>query len=125
MDESFDGDGKLTLAFSGNAYATAAAVQPDGKLIVAGCASNGNDDDFALARFNADGTLDTTFGDDGKITTDFGHDETITSLVIQSDGKIVAGGHTHIGNDNDLIISPWPAIILMDLWIRRLAMAEK
>ena len=45
-------------------------IQADGKIVVAGTASDY--DDFALARYNADGSLDTTFSGDGKLTTDFG-----------------------------------------------------
>jgi uncharacterized delta-60 repeat protein len=46
--------------------------QADGKLVVAGYSWNGSNDDFALVRYNADGSLDTGFDGDGKVTTDFG-----------------------------------------------------
>jgi uncharacterized delta-60 repeat protein len=46
--------------------------QADGKLVVAGYSSNGSNDDFALARYNADGSLDTGFDGDGKVTTAIG-----------------------------------------------------
>ena len=49
------------------------AVQADGKIVVAGIASTAAEtDDFALARYNADGSLDTSFDGDGKVHTDFG-----------------------------------------------------
>ncbi len=49
--------------------------------------------DFALTRFNTDGSLDTTFGVGVKVETDFGDtSENVTSIAIQTDGKIVAVG---------------------------------
>ena len=46
------------------------ALQADGKILVAGYAHNGSNNDFALVRYNTDGSLDTTFDGDGKVTTD-------------------------------------------------------
>ncbi len=48
--------------------------------------------DFALARYNTDGSLDNTFSDDGKLTSDFGAYDNVNSVAIQSDGKIVVAG---------------------------------
>ena len=50
------------------------AVQPDGKIVVAGMSNTGYPTygDFALVRYNDDGSIDTTFGDDGRVTTDLG-----------------------------------------------------
>jgi uncharacterized delta-60 repeat protein len=69
-------------------------LQPDGKLIAGGHKLNllSGDDDFALARYNPDGRLDSHFGSGGTVTTDFGGDETIAGLVLQPDGRIVAAG---------------------------------
>ena len=119
LDTTFGGDGKVTtdilgncateeIPFCGDDIAGAVAVQPDGKIVVAGwtvIASIGPGPktalatDFALARYNADGTLDTTFGGDGTVTTDFGGNnptsperDIATSLAIQADGKLVAAG---------------------------------
>src|SRR5437867_3015943 len=61
------------------------ALQADGKIVVVGTSGN----DFAIARYNADGTLDTTFGSGGKITTDLGATEGAFAVIIQPDGKIV------------------------------------
>ena len=73
----FGGDGIVTTDFAGQVdQANAVAVQPDGKIVVAGLATArrpiGADGDFALARYNADGTPDTSFGGDGIVTTDLG-----------------------------------------------------
>ncbi|HUO74399.1 MAG TPA: DUF4395 family protein [Solirubrobacteraceae bacterium] len=82
--------------------AEAVGVQADGKILVAGHAATvaGRITDFALVRYNPDGTLDQSFGNHGIVTTDFGGDDTAVALGIQADGKIVAAGTVrddHIG----------------------------
>ncbi|WP_018616587.1 Ig-like domain-containing protein [Segetibacter koreensis] len=97
LDSAFAQNGKQTTDFSsGDDEAYSVAIQSDGKIVLAGVAnkySNSGTPDFALARYNADGTPDTTFSTDGKLTTDFefGDDEA-NAVSIQSDGKIVAAG---------------------------------
>ncbi|WP_275052628.1 delta-60 repeat domain-containing protein [Calidithermus chliarophilus] len=71
--------------------AFALLVQPDGKLVVGGLAYTPGQD-FALARFNPDGTLDTQFGDQGVVTTDLGGSDVIFALALQPGSKIVAAG---------------------------------
>ncbi|MCP4406749.1 MAG: hypothetical protein GY807_03145, partial [Gammaproteobacteria bacterium] len=69
LDTTFDGDGFATADFgSGNDYGHSVTVQSDGKILVAGYSYNGSDHDFGLVRYNADGTLDTTF--DSNTTLD-------------------------------------------------------
>ena len=96
LDPSFGSGGEVTTSFSsGSDGISAIAVQPDGKIIVAGGA-NGSAE-FALARYNPDGTLDTTFGDAGTVTTDLtGNNDYATAVAIQPDGKIVAAGVAHL-----------------------------
>jgi uncharacterized delta-60 repeat protein len=104
LDNRFDRDGKLTGYYAaGLGYFTAMAIQSDGKIIVAGAAYNANyNGDFALARFNTDGTLDKTFNRTGKQTTDFsGNDDYVRAIVIQPDGKIVAAGVTSMPKPSD------------------------
>ncbi len=86
----------LPLAdFHGVDVAFALALQPDGKLVAAGVSTS----DFALARYNADGSLDTTFGTCGRVITDFaGDDAAASALVVQPDGKLVAAGRSSLGN---------------------------
>src|SRR5688500_8370509 len=85
--------GKLDSSFGINGIATndsvlyfSTALQGDGKIVAAGSADN----NFAVARFNVDGTLDSSFSGDGLQITDFGG--FASSVAIQSDGKIVAAG---------------------------------
>jgi uncharacterized delta-60 repeat protein len=75
--------------------AFALTLQADGKLVAAGWAAGAETGgyDFALARYNADGTLDTSFGTGGTVTTDFGtQQDEAHALVVQADGKLVAAG---------------------------------
>src|SRR5215218_727706 len=91
LDSSFSGDGKqTTTGFSG---ATGVAVQDDGKIVaVGGTGGEGQAKDFALARYNTGGSLDTSFSGDGKQRTDFGGSDAARAVVLQADGKIVAVG---------------------------------
>ncbi|MEI9911790.1 MAG: T9SS type A sorting domain-containing protein [Bacteroidota bacterium] len=98
LDNSFDGDGKLTTYLSlSDDIATSIIIQSDGKIVVAGNSYNGNDRDFALVRYNTDGSLDNSFDEDGKLLTDFGSSssERATSIAIQSDGKIIVAGYSY------------------------------
>jgi uncharacterized delta-60 repeat protein len=92
-DPTFDGDGKVTtrLGTGTESRAYAVALQPDGKIVVAGYSQNGNLD-FALARYNPNGTLDTSFDGDGRVTTGIQTDDRAWALALQPDGKIVAAG---------------------------------
>ena len=68
-------------------------LQPDGKIVAGGTANSGQ---FALARYNVDGTIDESFGEEGKKTTDFpgGSGGTMAALVRQPGGKLLAAGNT-------------------------------
>jgi uncharacterized delta-60 repeat protein len=91
IDTNFGNNGKLTTDFEGiNEGGNSVIIQTDGKIVVAGSASN----NFALARYNTDGSLDGSFDGDGKVTTDFGGSEGGNSVIIQTDGKIVVAGST-------------------------------
>jgi uncharacterized delta-60 repeat protein len=106
LDTSFDSDGKVTTDFGGgNDQAFSVAIQSDGKIVAAGNSRNGNWD-FALARYNTDGSLDTSFDSGGKVTTDFGGgNDRAYSVAIQSDGKIVAAGYSSNGSNNDFALA--------------------
>ncbi|MCP4901215.1 MAG: hypothetical protein GY906_29960, partial [bacterium] len=73
LDSSFNSNGKFPFAMhSGESSANAVAVQPDGKIVVAGSSHNGSDFDFAVVRMTPEGNLDTTFDGDGRAFFDFG-----------------------------------------------------
>jgi uncharacterized delta-60 repeat protein len=112
LDASFSGDGKVTVPLGFGRVvpytidAADVAVQADGKTVIAGTqrpADNNDDEnqrDFAVVRFNVDGTLDQTFGDKGIFFVHLGKDATpderVTSLAIGLDGKIVVAGMTRV-----------------------------
>ncbi|WP_405979402.1 calcium-binding protein [Streptomyces sp. NBC_00158] len=101
LDGSFDGDGKVTTDFGTNTLDGAAdlALQPDGKIVAAGISLA----DFGVARYNANGSLDSGFATGGKVRTDvsFGYFDTANAVALQSDGKIVVSGNT--GDDRGLV----------------------
>jgi uncharacterized delta-60 repeat protein len=104
LDTSFSGDGIAITYFGspgGGAYDV--AIQSDGKIVAAGYAYAGTDDDFALVRYNSDGSLDTSFDGDGKVTTDMcpGGIDRAHDVVIQPDGKIVVAGYACQGATGD------------------------
>ncbi len=102
LDATFGSGGIVTTAVATTSGANAVVLQPDGKIVVAGSAniiplpSGDVDRDFALVRYNADGSLDATFGTGGKVLTGFGTvGDSARALALQPDGKLVAAGHTH------------------------------
>lgn len=101
LDLSFGSSGKVITDFFNNedgAYAI--AIQSDGKIVVAGYSRTppSYHSDFAMARYNSDGSLDLSFGSGGKVVTDFGgKDDVAYAVAIQGDGKIVAVGSAEVG----------------------------
>ncbi|MFD9353417.1 calcium-binding protein [Streptomyces sp. NPDC060031] len=94
LDPAFGPDGRVTTAFPGYAEGHDIARQADGKLVVVGLSEGG----FALARYNTNGSLDSTFSGDGTMTSDFGGgSHAANAVAIQpSDGKIVVAGTTEV-----------------------------
>lgn len=93
LDTEFDFDGKLMTDFGdGNETAWDLALQDDGRIVAAGTSGG----DFALARYNPDGSPNNRFHHDGKLKTDFfGSGDDARGVAIQEDGKIVAAGFTN------------------------------
>ena len=104
-DTSFSGNGRLVTDFGGSDQALAMAFQADNKVILAGATDSGSGNDFALARYNANGSLDTSFSGDGKQDTDFGSPSLAYSVVVQPDGKIVAAGYVGSGTAYDFALA--------------------
>src|SRR5262249_41260291 len=99
LDGSFGSGGKVvTGVFNLVESARAVAIQNDGKIIVAGASGNPPPPqtyyDVALARFNADGSLDQTFGSGGFAVNNFFDFDEAYAVGLQSDGKIIVGGYT-------------------------------
>src|SRR5262245_9715242 len=102
LDTSFGGTGIVITNFgTTGSYAFDVKLQPDGKIVVAGthfvafqASEQSSDTNFALVRYNPDGSLDTGFGNlGGAVSTDFnGGNDDAFSLIVQPDGKLVAVG---------------------------------
>jgi uncharacterized delta-60 repeat protein len=99
LDAAFGSGGKVVTDFGTPAAPTvdriaAMAVAADGKIVVAGStrpAARQDAADFALARYNADGSLDTSFGVGGRVVTDFGSDDVANDVALAGDGIVAAG----------------------------------
>ena len=92
LDPAFGTGGKVTTFSGTNALGHAVAIQTDGKIVEAGYIRIHSIYEFALARYNANGSMDTSFGTGGIVVTAIGSDAYATSLAIQSDGKIIEAG---------------------------------
>ena len=104
LDATFGVGGTVTTDIAGFAdEGNSVAIQSDGKIVVAGTANGGASSgaaDFAVARYNPDGSLDASFDTDGKVTTDFsGFDDRGNGVAIQGDGSIVVAGTAKPAND--------------------------
>jgi uncharacterized delta-60 repeat protein len=106
LDTSFDGDGTVQTAFDiFNDGALSVAVQPNGKIVAGGISENGSDFDFAIVRYNSNGSIDTTFGTQGFATIQFGpENDLLFSIALQTDGKIIAAGSAFTGKSNDFAL---------------------
>ena len=96
LDMRFNGTGKVTTNFGGdgNADGQGVTVQANGKIVIAGNATVAGVQQFALARYNADGTLDTSFGGSGRVLTAVGiSGSNATGAALQKDGEIVVAGY--------------------------------
>jgi uncharacterized delta-60 repeat protein len=124
LDTSFSTDGRAVADFGGDSMAYGVAIQPDTKIVVAGHAGNGfstGRNDFALARFDADGELDGAFDCDGLVTTDFAdavgpdsHDEFGKDLALLADGGIVVVGTAQLDIGGDMALARYDANGLLD-----------
>jgi uncharacterized delta-60 repeat protein len=106
----YNNDGSLDESFANHGYnvidlkyayddAYSVAVQDDQKIILSGATGDGYAADFFAARFNTDGTLDTSFGDSGISTIDIGGEDYARGMAIETDGKILISGYTDALNN--------------------------
>lgn len=122
LDSTFGGDGTVLIDFGGdNNFATGLALQPDGKIVVAGFASSATDSYMALARYLSNGTLDATFSGDGKVRTEFGD-----VLAIQPrDGRlVVAGTFPGTSGTGDIALARFHAISCNGVVVTRIGTAS-
>lgn len=95
LDASYGTNGIIFSASLGAPWdeVLAQRLYPDGTTVICGAVqAGGSKDDFAVARYNPDGTLDATFGNDGLATFDFSSSAVASALAIRANGKIVTAG---------------------------------
>lgn len=98
IDNTFGDGGKAIIWFETYTRDIANSIiqQPDGKIVVGGMSGEiFNYNNFALARFNTNGTLDNTFGLNGKVTTKFNDNDASTNMLLCKDGNILLNGHSN------------------------------
>jgi uncharacterized delta-60 repeat protein len=106
----------LTIGDGREAIADALAVQPDGKLLVAGSARNGGLEQLMLARFNADGSPDSGFGSGGTVMSAVGDGDDLgaSAVAVQPDGSIVVAGRATDSGGTNLLVARYQANGLPD-----------
>ena len=111
LDATFGGDGKVTSGKALNGFASEVLLDAAGRILTVGSAG----DDFALVRFNSDGSLDTTFGSGGATFTDFHGSDVGRAAQFDSAGRIVAGGHTYTSTGGvDFVVARYTTEGLLD-----------
>jgi len=107
LDDSFGTNGKVLAPFGvGSEFVGQdITLQPDGKIIAVGYKWNSYTSyDFAVNRYNPNGTLDTSFGTGGRVVTPVGSNfEYAATVALQSDGKILAFGRTLAPGDDAIV----------------------
>jgi uncharacterized delta-60 repeat protein len=96
VDQTFGNNGSVEATFGDpSAEGNDILLQADGKIIVVGFTGLGSyadNNNFALVRYNPDGTIEQAFGSGGKVVTAFLSSSVATSAVLQSDGRFVVAG---------------------------------
>ena len=115
LDDSFGTNGIVTTQVGASSdYAYSMAIQNDGKIILAGSGFQTNDD-YALVRYNNDGTIDNTFGINGKVFTQVGAaNDVAKTVLLQDDGKIIAAGYSYNGANYDFSIARYDTSGFLD-----------
>ncbi len=106
LDPAFGTLGVVKTDFGvGKSEAYSVALQRDGKIVAAGYLWNGFNYFLAVARYQTDGTLDTSFGGDGMVSSAVGTQTDVGQCVlVQADGRIVVGGRSYNGTKNDFAL---------------------
>ncbi|WP_018615049.1 Ig-like domain-containing protein [Segetibacter koreensis] len=108
VDLSFNKNASHQVSFENGLFPSSVAFQRDGKILITGSTGGDrpeNSRDFALMRYNKDGTLDSSFNEDGKLTTDFGFNDFANSVAVESNGKIIVAGGTTGTNNWDFALA--------------------
>jgi uncharacterized delta-60 repeat protein len=108
LDPTFGAGGTvLTDVDATGSYdeARAVATQPDGKIVAAGSSDASGNSDFAVVRYNHDGTPDRTFGTGGTVITDLGGTDYAYAMALCGDGRIVVAGSSDAAGSLDFALA--------------------
>lgn len=103
LDTGFGSSGWVITSLGINSRAQAVAIQSDGKILVAGWGYF--PERMVVVRHNTDGSLDSGFGSSGIVSTIVGSNSHANTVAIQSDGKIVVGGHAKISGEVEFVLA--------------------
>ena len=102
LDETFGNQGLVKTPIGAGAafdVPKAIAIQANGKIVVGGTSPTGSNKDFAIVRYNRNGSLDQKWGAGGIVTTDLGgNSDAISALAIQTNGRIITAGESDVGS---------------------------
>lgn len=117
LDNTFGVGGKvITDIGSDNDGGSSVVIQSDGKIVLGGVSSASSNMNFALLRYNINGTLDSSFGTSGKTITDFaGGNDYGASVALQNDDKIILAGHTNNSTLHDFAIARYNSNGVLDI----------
>ena len=106
LDTSFNSGGSMPgVVQTGPAgFGQAIGIDSNGKIVVAGYTSTSTTSNIVMARYNTDGTLDTSFGTAGVVNTDLGGKEQAYGLTIDSSGRIVLVGSSNVGSAAQFLV---------------------
>jgi uncharacterized delta-60 repeat protein len=117
LDPSFGTNGKASVDIYGGDYARDVVVQTDGKIIVGGTSQFNGNEDFSLARFNPDGTLDINFGVNGTVRTpfdNFNSGDKAWCMALQPDGKIILAGTSATSSQTSIALARYNSDGVLD-----------
>jgi uncharacterized delta-60 repeat protein/uncharacterized repeat protein (TIGR01451 family) len=118
LDATFDSDGRKTYDVAGNGHddhANGVALDSQGRIVAGGFAFNGTDNDFAVARFKADGTIDTSFNSgSGQVKTNIAADDVGRGVAIDTLDRIVLAGYSFLGGDYDFEVARYTSAGVLD-----------
>jgi uncharacterized delta-60 repeat protein len=125
LDNTLGGSGIVITDLGKNEVGNDLAIQANGKIIVAGKSYSSTSSDFLLVRYNADGTLDSSFGNSGKAILDLGGSDSAEGILLQPDNKVLAVGTKngdaalvrYVGNTTVPTTKIFKASALYDGWI--------
>src|SRR5574341_497145 len=105
LDSSFGGNGIVITSIDSRSDANAVVVQPDGKIVVAGSASDGITSRIVLARYQPDGSLDHSFGLSRIVETSIDSSSSASAMVLQPDGTILVTGSASDGTTSRIVLA--------------------